>query len=887
LVAAQLGAAVEEGPMFGEQMHDFWLRLKALVRRRQLDRDPDDELKFHLAMREQKLREQGVPPDDAPYAARRQLGNFTRLKETSRELWGFGWLEILWQDLRYAARQLKRNPGFTAVAVITLALGIGATTAIFTVVNAVLLRPLPYPHPERLVYVQEILGEYGLSPFVGNREFAAWRNQSRTLSLIAAYKDFTANLTGGGEPERIICGMATTTFFSILGVHPVVGRLFLTEEDRPGGPPAVILSEALWKRRYGGDPSVVGKGVTLDGKAYTVVGVLPATFVIPDRFKIEHALWVPIAESETGAGPFRIFQVIGRLKPGVSVATARTELDTILQPTVRKDIRESVVVSPWQEQIAQDSRLSLLLFLGAVGFLLLIACVNVANLLLSRAATRQREIAVRLTVGAGRSRIVRQLLTESVLLALLGGLIGLALARWGKDLLVAFISPNLPALEPIGRDYRVLGFSLVLAVVTGLAFGLAPALQASRVSLNEVLKEAGRGGAELRTGMLFRNLLLISETALAMVLLVGAGLLFRSFMRVLGIDLGFKPERTLCLTLDLTLSKYPTPNQQARFFEQVIDGIKSLEGVRSVAGSGMPPLGGRSGTLTGLAVEGRSEEIGGASFAIISPDYFRTMGIPLKQGRDFGDNDRDGLPSVAIVNEAFARRYFPNEICLGRRVSSWVHKHDWLTIVGVVGDTRHRVEKEPGPQIYVPYLQDGQPYMTLLVHTAGNPRLWEGAVRRQVASVDKDQPPHDLATLEQLRAAAHTSRRVNLLLLSAFAGLGLILASVGIYGVVSYSVSQRTHEIGVRTALGASRGQVLKLVVSQGLGLALIGTGVGVAALLAVTRLLQTMLFGVKPTDPATFFAVGLLLSGVALLACYIPARRATKVDPMVALRYE
>ena len=873
--------------MFGEGMHDFWLRLKLVFKRRQLDRDLDDELQFHLAMREQKLREQGVAAEESPYAARRQFGNVTLLKETSRALWGFGWLEILWQDLRYGVRQLKRNPGFTAVAVITLALGIGATTAIFTVVNAVLLRPLPYPHPEQLVYVQEILGEYGLSPFVGNREFAAWRNQSRTLSPIAAYMDFTANLTGGGEPERIICGMATTTFFSILGVHPVVGRLFLTEEDRPGGPPVVILSEALWKRRYGGDPSVVGKGVTLDGKAYTVVGVLPATFVIPDRFKIEHALWVPIAESETGAGPFRIFRVIGRLKPGVSVATARTELDTILQPTVRKDIRESVVVSPWQEQIAQDSRLSLLLFLGAVGFLLLIACVNVANLLLSRAATRQKEMAVRLAVGAGRRRIIRQLLTESVLLALLGGLIGLALARWGKDLLIVFISPNLPALEPIGLDYRVLAFSLALAAVTGLAFGLAPALQASRVSLSDVLKEAGRSGAELRSGMLFRNLLVVSETALAMVLLVGAGLLLRSFLRVLGIDMGFKPEHTLCVSIDLTLSKYPTPKDQARFFQQVIEGIKSLEGVQSVAGSGMPPLGNRTGTITGFAVEGRSEEIGGASFAIISPDYFRTMGIPLKQGRDFGDNDRDGLPSVAIVNETFARRYFPNEICLGRRVSSWVHKKDWLTIVGIVGDTRHRVEKEPDPQIYVPYLQDGQPYMTLLVRTAGNPRLWEGAVRREVMSVDKDQPPHDFATLEQLEAASHTSRRVNLLLLSAFAGLGLILASVGIYGVVSYSVSQRTHEIGVRTALGASQSAVLKLVVGQGVRSALIGTGVGLATSFGVTRFLQAMLFGVKFADPATFLGAALLWIAIALLASYIPARRATKVDPMEALRYE
>ena len=861
--------------------------LRTLFHKEEVEQEMDEELRGFLDAAVKEKMRSGMSQDEARRAARVEMGSLDAVKEEIRSAGWESTLETLWQDLRYGARQLKRNPGFTAVAVITLALGIGATTAIFTVVNAVLLRPLPYPHPEELVYVQEILEGYGLTPLVGKEEFVAWRNQSRTLSPIAAYMDFAANLTGGGEPERVICGTATTSFFFILGVRPVVGRLFLPEEDRPGGPPVVILSEALWKRRYGGDLSVLGRGVTLDGKAYTVVGVLPASFMIPDQFKLDYALWVPLAESDTGTGRLRFSRAFGRLKPGVTLATARTELDTILQPTVRKGLKMSVVLSPWQEQITEKSRLSLLLFLGAVGFLLLIACVNVANLLLSRAATRQKEIAVRLTVGAGRARIVRQLLTESALLALLGGLIGLALAHWGKDLLVTFMSPNLPALEPIGLDYRVLGFSLALALVTGFAFGLAPAFQASRVSLNEVLKEAGRGGAELRSGMLFRSLLLISETALAMVLLVGAGLLFRSFMRVLGIDLGFKPERTLCLTVDLTLSKYPTPNQQARFFEQVIDGIKSLEGVRSVAGSGMPPLGNRSGTITGLAVEGRSEEIGGASFAIISPDYFHTIGIPVKQGRDFSDRDREGSPSVAIVNETFARRYFPNEICLGRRVSSWVHKKDWLTIVGIVGDTRHRVEKEPDPQIYVPYLQDGQPYMTLLVHTAGNPRLWEGAVRRQVASVDKDQPPHDFATLEQLQAASHTPRRVNLLLLSAFAGLGLILATVGIYGVVSYSVSQRTHEMGIRMALGAERSDLLKLIVSQGLGSALIGTGIGIVASLAVTRFLQTLLYGVKPTDPVTFCAVGLLLSGVALLACYIPARRATKVDPMVALRYE
>jgi putative ABC transport system permease protein len=461
------------------------------------------------------------------------------------------------------------------------------------------------------------------------------------------------------------------------------------------------------------------------------------------------------------------------------------------------------------------------------------------------------------------------------------------LARSAKSLLVSFISPNLPALEPITLDYRVLGFGLALALVTGLAFGLAPALQASRVSLNEVLKEAGRSASESRSGRLFRNLLTVCETALVMVLLVGSGLLLRSFLRVRGIDMGFKSEHILSLAIDLTPSKYPAPRDQARFFQQVIEGIKGVEGVQSVAGSAIPPLGNRSTVVTGLVVEGRPGELPRASFTTISPDYFRTMGIPLIGGRYFTDVDREGSPGVAIVDASFARGFLPGENCLGRRIKSWIHKNDWLTIVGVVGDVRDRVESEPTPEIYLPYLQAGEPFMTLLVRTAGNPMLWAGAVRSRIAGIDKDQPPHDIMTLEELRAGSLTPRRVNLLLLSSFAGLGLILASVGIYGVVSYSVGQRTHEIGVRMALGAERGDVLKIVVGQGLRAVLIGTGIGVAAAFGLTRFLQSMLFGVKPTDPVTFLAVSLLLLVVAWLACYIPARRATKVDPMVALRYE
>ncbi len=860
-------------------------------RRKRMMEDLDQDIRDFIERETQENIARGMAPEEARYAALRKFGNVVRIKEETREVWSFVWLEQFWQDGRYASRQLFRTPGFTALAVLTLALGIGATTAIFTVVNAVLLRPLPYPHPDELVYVQEILDKYGAASVAGVSEFAAWRDQSRTLNPVAAYTDSWFNLTGGGDPERITAGLATSAFYSLLGVRPLTGRLFLPEEDRPGGPPVVILSEALWRRRYGGEVSVVGSSVTLDGKVYTVVGVLPRSFVIPADSKIDYALWVPLIANETGAGPMGVVRVIGRLRPGISLDAARSDLNAILRSTRAGGPQgwvTGVALSTWQEQITGKSRLSLLLFLGAVAFLLLIACVNVANLLLSRAATRHKEMAVRLAVGAGRRRIIRQLLTESGLLALLGGVLGLALARSAKDLLVTFISSNLPKLEPISLDYRVLGFCLALAVATGLAFGLAPALQASGISLNEVLKEAGRSASEPRSGVLFRDLLLISETALAMMLLVGGGLLFRSFLRVRGIDLGIRSKNVLSMTVDLTPSEYATPNVQAAFFQQLMERIRGLEGVQAVAGSSCPPLGNRETSVTtALNVEGHSVNVPDARTTAVSPDYFRAMGIPLMEGRYFTQADHETSLNVAIVDESFARRYCGGKKCLGGRIVSWVRRKEWLTIVGVVANARDSAEAEPHPKVYLPFSQASEPYMTVLVRTAGNPKLWTSAVRSQVASVDKNQPPHDLMTLEDLRTQSMTPRRVSMLLVGAFAALGLILASVGIYGVVSYSVSQRTHEIGIRMALGAERGDVLKIVVGQRLRSVLIGTGIGVGASIGLTRLLQNMLFAIKPTDPATFVSVSLILLIVAWLACYIPARRATKVDPMVALRYE
>jgi len=863
-----------------------WARF---FRRRYWDEERARELEAYLEIETNENVARGMSPEEARYAAHRKLGNLTLIREEIYRMNSIGWLETLWQDLRYALRMLARNRGFTAIAAVTLALGIGATTAIFTVVNAVLLRPLPYSHPEELVCVKQNFGPaVGILSFLSSRDFVAWRKQNRTLSPIAAYITSSANLTGGREAERVFSGAASFSFFSLLEVHPVVGRVFLPEEDRPGGPPVVILSYALWRRDFGGDPSVVGKGVTLDGKTYTVVGVLPAQFVVPDLYsRMDYDLWTPLALGDAGSAQFLIVRVIGRLKPGVSLEQARAELDSISKATLKRASQRSIVVSTWQDEIASKARLSLLLFLGAVGLLLLIACVNVANLLLSRATTRRKEMAVRLAVGARRARIVRQLVTESTLLSLLGALVGLALARWGKDLLVAFISPNLPTLQPISLDYRVLGFSLALALVTGLAFGLAPAIQAARVPLNETLKEGSRSATDFRSRFGSRNVLIVFETALAMVLLVGAGLLVKSFLRVRGIDVGFKSARTLTMTIVPTPSKYPTPKDQARFFQQVMERIKGVAGVEAVGGSSSAPMGGYSASISDQALQGRQDKLPDTYYSMVSPDYFHTLGIPLVLGRYFSDADREGSPSVVIVNDSFARRYLPGENCLGRRIESWIQKNDWLTIVGVVGDVRSRPDREPEPEMFLPYLQAGSREMTLLVRTAGNPMHWATAMRNQVASVDKDQPPFELTTLDESQAACFTPRRVNMLLLGAFAILGLTLASVGIYGVVSYSVAHRTHEIGVRMALGADQAAVLKLVVRQGLSLALIGIAIGLAASFGITRLLQSLLFAVKPVDATTFLGAAVLWVAIALLACYIPARRATKVDPMVGLRYE
>ena len=873
-------------------------RLAVLWRRERFDRDLEEEMQSHLQNAAEENAENGMSTEEARHAAQRQFGNQLLLREAAREIWCWRWLEALAQDLAHGLRMFRRNPGFTATVVLTLALGIGATTAIFTVVNGVLFRPLPYPEPDRLVYISNQVQGRPVSSLAYTRDYAQWTRYSRTLSVLAGYADYRANSAGQTEAERVTCGLATSTLFPLLGVQPVLGRGFLPQEDRPGGRPVALLEHAFWQRRFDGDTGAVGKTIMLDDKAYTIIGVLPRSFRIPDRYSgnFRRDLWVPFAISDTGQARDIILKVIGRLRPGANILAARDELTGLMRVQLRRNLKYSAVVQPWHEQISGGARRSLLLFLGAVGFVLLIVCVNVANLLLSRGAARGKEIAVRRAMGAARGRILRQLLTESVLIGLLGGVLGLVLAYVCKDLLLVLIAPKLPALDPIGLDRRVLFFNLGLALATGVAFGLAPAWQASKVELNETLKDTSRSATGGRSSSRARNVLAISEVALAMVLLCGAGLLFKSFVRLRGIDIGFQPDRILAFDISLTASRYPKPLDQARFLEQALVQIKGVPGVQSVAGGSCLPMSGRTMSYNDIAIEGHP----GAPFdvhgVVVSADYFETMRIPLIAGRHFSNADREGAPGVVIVNQSFVRRYLPHENPLGMRITDPNRKNGWLTVVGVVGDVRPSPEEDAPPEIYCSYLQPGDPRIVwagggpsinIVMRTAGDPMSLVSATRTRIASIDSTQPPYGFATLDELRMQSISPRRVSMLLISAFAALALALGGIGIYGVLAYSVGQRTHEIGVRMALGAPRCQILGMVLWRGMGLIAAGVVIGIVASVGLTRMIASELWGVSATDPWTFVTVIVILAATGLAACWIPARRATTVDPLSALRYE
>jgi putative ABC transport system permease protein len=772
----------------------------------------------------------------------------------------------------------------------TLALGIGVNAAMFSVINTVLLKTLPYKESDRLVAVWGRLKQVDqveLSP----NELADYRERSHSFAELAASERANLNLTGVGEPLRLEGQAVTANLFPVLGVAPLLGRPFTAEEDRASARVAV-LSYGLWQSQFGGKADLVGKTILLDGKSYEVVGVMPNGFQYPPPMTgyKPAELWLPRAlEIETQRDAHNLFTV-GLLAPGVTFAEARAEMDAIARHRQQEDSRREGTLNlvPLQAQIGRQLRPSLLMLAGAVGFVLLIACANVANLLLASATARQKEIAVRLALGATRLRLARQLLTESLMLALLGGGLGLALAVWGGEAIRALGASQIPRADQVKVDGAVLGFTLLLAVVTAVVFGLAPALQSSRVDLNRTLKEGGRSGTG-SAGHRLRNALVVAEVALSLVLLVGAGLLIKSFWRLLDVDPGFNPHNLLTVELSLTSERYADESRRAAFYQQLLERLSTVPGVQSAAIVNHPPFSGRRG-INVFKIEGRPApqsmaDTPLADFRVISPDYFRLMSIPLLAGRAFADSDSALAPHATIINQAFAERYWPGEDPVGRRLAV---DDDWLTVVGVVGDIRQSgLDQEAAPHVYVPYLQMSQRRSGMLLRTSVEPLSIVAAVRGQVNAIDADQPIYNVHAMDELIEGSLAARRLNLWLLAVFACTALLLAAVGIYGVISYSVTQRAREIGIRMALGAQAADVLKLVVRQGMIPVVMGLAAGTVGALLLTRVMATLLFGVSATDPLTFAAVALLLTLVALVACSVPALRAIKIDPMSALRYE
>ncbi len=803
-------------------------------------------------------------------------------------------MENLWKDIRFSFRTLLRSPVTTAVALVTLALGIGANTAIFSVISGVMLEPLPYEQPEELVRIWESNPSRGYPRFsVSPPNFDDWRKQNRSFERIVMFEPTRYNLTGGERPEVILGTAVSYDFFELFGVKPALGRTFRKEEGEPGKGTVAILSHAFWKRRFGGDPKAVGRTITLDGRIYNVVGIAPETFKVPAKRDV----WVPrdaaIDPQERGA---HYLGVIARLKDGVGLESARTEMVGLTARLERaypdSNTGWTSVVIPMREAIVEDVRPALLTLMVAVGFVLLIACANVANLLLARAATREREMAIRTALGANRRRLVRQMLVESLVLFTAGGLLGLGVAKVVTRALVA-MNPDVPRADAIDLDPGVLLFTLGLALLTGLVFGFIPALSASTGKVYEALKEGGRAMAGGRS-RLARNVLVLGEVAIALVLLVGAGLLIQSFSKLSGVDPGFRPEGVLTADISIPAFKYAEEAQQEVFFGQLQERLRAIPGVEAASTVTPLPLGG-GGFLLVFSVEGRplpkTGEETASNVRITSPDYFKTMGIPLLQGRAFDDRDREGSLRVAVVNRTFADKTFPGESPLGKRMTfgdPTAPDTEWLTIVGVVGDVRHdQLGEESGMEAYWSQLQSPSTETTIVLRTAGDPGQLVGPLRDALREIDADVPLDKVRPMEQVVSEALSQNRFKTLLLGFFAGIALLLAAVGVYGVISYTVAQRTHEIGIRMALGARPREVLRLVVRQGMTLVLLGVVAGLALAGYAVRFLSDQMYGMSAFDPMTFALVPLVLAAVALVANLLPALRATRVDPLEALRYE
>jgi len=810
------------------------------------------------------------------------------------------------QDVRYGVRTLLKTPTFTVVAVLVLALGIGANTAIFTVVNTLLLRPLPYPDSSKLVMLWETnprfqIGVDTLPVTPGN--FVDWREQNTVFEHVCAVGAGHWNLTGAGEPERIAGASVSPDFFRLMRIEPILGRTFLEDEDQQAKDKVLVIGHALWLKRFGSDAGIVGKTIAIDGEGYTVIGVAPEGFQFPRAGEMpsftgvtnQTELWRPMPFGKdlvTKSRANHQLSVIARLKPGVTRERAQVEMSSLASrleqayPESNQDI--GVKVLGLNEQVVGNFRTAMLVLMGAVALVLLIACANVANLLLARSSARQKEIAIRTALGASRARIVSQLLVEALLLSAAGGLAGSLLSVWATEGLL--LMNKLPRAREIGLDITVLGFIAGVVLLTTLLFGLSPALQVSRVNISDALKEGSlsSGGNRFQ----FRNVMVIAEIALSIILLIGAGLMIKSLARVLGVDPGFQSKNTLTVQLSLLNSKYPKPAQQINFFERVADSVKNLPGVQSVGVISSAPLSGGM-YAGGFSIEGsessdRDDLV--ADRRMISSDYFNTLGIPVVSGRGFSDHDNQSSEGVAIVSESWVRRYLHSDDPLAKRVKLGGRdsSRPWLTVVGVAGDVRDAaLEQDARPCIYVPYSQFPTSAMTLVVRSASDPMTLVGRIREAVWAIDKDQPVTDVRTLDQYVSAAVSPRRFNAILLGSFAGLALVLASIGVYGVISYAVSRQTRDIGIRVALGAQSTDVMKLIIGRGMALVLAGVAIGSLASLGLTRVLDSLVFGVSTTDPLIYVGVSALLVGLSLIACYLPARRALRVDPLVALRCE
>jgi putative ABC transport system permease protein len=881
-------------------MRRAFAKLANLFHSRNADHEMTREIDSHLAMLQEKFERRGLAPDEAKLAARRAYGGVEQAKELHREARSFVWLEQRVKDVRYACRNLLRTPGFTAIAVITLALGIGANTALFSVVNAVLLRPLAYKNPGRLVTVLHD----GVNP-VAPANYIDWRDQSHSFEAMGAAEYWTPNLTGNESPEHLTGLHLTQNLLPMLGIRPLLGRLFVTGEDRKGSDHEVILSYRLWQRLFNRDPGVLGRPITLNGEGYTVVGIMPPEFKFAPFWATKAELWAPMAFGDRihdrAGNSLRVF---ARLKQGVSLVQARVEIAAITARLERQypGTNRGVAVTPLKENVVGKIQTPLLMLLGAVGFVLLIACANVAHMLLARTADRRKEIAVRTALGAGRTRVIAQFLTENLLLAFFGAAAGLVIAVSGMKVLVALSPAYIPRVDMVGVDTRVVLFLLGITVLTAVAFGLAPAMHAAAGNLSDSLKEGGRGDSDGIRRNRLRSFLVASEFALAFMLLVGAGLMIRSFSALQSVSPGFNPHNVLSMIVSVKGTKEAEPNRRALFYRSLVQQVQTLPGVVSAGAINHLPL---AGDMWGLsfAIEGRPKPLPGelpaAVYRIVMPGYFKTMRLPLQRGRAINAADDARMPGVVIINERAAREYWPGKDPIGKRISFNHVKNQpvWLTIIGIAANAKQSDwAAEPSPEAYLSALQNreflggGESHtadITLVVRTAGTPSDMAAAVKHRVWSIDRNLPISDVLAMDRVVADATAPPRFEMMLLGIFAVVALVLAAVGIYGVISYSVSRRTREIGIRIALGAGRTDVLRMVARQAIAQALAGAAIGLAGALLISGLMTRMLYGVQPTDPITFGGVVVVLALAAMLAACIPARRATRIEPVVALRNE